>query len=157
VVARRRHVRRAASGGVRCGLRWSAGSPRSQSAVLTGRDADGNPFSVRWRPRAVPAERVLRGPRAAGVELADGPASLLCHSLDDDVSTLRSLLVRGTLRTVGDRWELTPTTLTPGLGMSGMLGDARTFRAARKRAARYLRRRALARPSVPWTTIRRMR
>ena len=125
--------------------------------VLTGRDPDGHPFSLRWRPHAVPAERVLGAPRAAGVDLADGPASLLCHSLDKEVGTLRSLLVRGTPRAVGDDWELTPTALTPGLGVQGVLGDARTFLTARRRAARYLRRHGPARPTVPWATIRRLR
>ncbi len=86
--------------------------------------------------------------------MADGPASLLCHNLDKDVGTL---LVRGTPRAVGDDWELTPTALTPGLGVQGVLGDARTFRTARRRAARYLRRQGPARPTVPWATIRRVR
>ena len=126
-------------------------------AVLTGRDVDGCPFSVRWAPQVIAAEQVLRAPRAAGVELTDGPASLLGHSLDSGLGGLRSFLVRGTLRTLGDDWVFRPDTYVAGLGMSGPLADFRGFLDARRRASRYLQRRGLDRPRIPWPTIRQRR
>lgn len=127
---------------------------RFPDAVLTGLDGAGSPVSVRRRLRPDADRRRLRCPRAVGVELIDGPASLLCHRHDEQLWRLRSFVVRGSLTRDGDEWTFTPTRLVAGPGMAGPLGDLRGFVTARRRAGRYLRRRGLPRPRVPWDRYR---
>lgn len=124
-------------------------------AVLTGVDQTGHPLALRCRPRADHVHRVLRFPGAPGVDLRDGPACLLAHSHDEHLWTLRSFLVRGVVTTEGPDRVFTPCAVVPGNGMAGPVGDLRTFVAARRRAGRYLRRRRLPRPRVPWRQVRR--
>ena len=83
-----------------------------------------------------------------------GPASLLWHSHDAKLARLRSFLVRGDLVVDGAEWVLTPRRMRAGPGMSGPLGDVAAFRAARRRAGRYLAARGLARPQIPWDRLR---
>ncbi len=123
-------------------------------AVLTGVNAQGFPLSVRCRPQLDPALRALHVDRAPGVALLDGPASLLCHSHDRNLWRLRSFLVRGQLTTTGTTWVFHPGALVPGTGLAGPVGDVRSFLAARQRAGRYLARRGLTRPNVPWQLVR---
>lgn len=123
-------------------------------AVLTGVDAQGFPSSVRCRPRPDPALRAVHIDRAPGVVLCDGPASLLCHSHDRNLWRLRSLLIRGELTATGTDWIFHPVALVPGTGLAGPIGDVRSFLAARQRAGRYLARRRLPRPKVPWHLVR---
>lgn len=125
---------------------------RFPDAVLTGRDADGAPVSVRCRP--VPDGGRLRIPGAPGVDPVAGPASLLAHSHDENLWTLRSVVVRGELAVHGDTWVLTPSAVVPGTGLAGPLGDLRAFVAARRRAGRWLARRGLPRPRIPWEHFR---
>lgn len=122
--------------------------------VLTWVDGDGCPASVRCLPRADHDRRVLSLGRVPGATPSAGPASLLCHSHDDRLGRLRSFLVRGQLGPDGPDWVLTPGALVPGPGVAGPLADLRTFLAARRRAGRYLARRQLARPAVPWQRLR---
>ena len=123
-------------------------------AVLSGMDDDGRPACVRCRPRYDRERAVLRCDRAPGVDIVDGPASLLWHSHDAKLARLRSFLVRGDLVVDGVEWVLTPRRMRAGLGMSGPLGDVAAFRAARRRAGRYLTARGLARPQIPWDRLR---
>lgn len=125
------------------------------TAVLTGIDDDDQPASVRVTPTPDHTTGVLRGPLPPGLGLRPGPASLLCHHHDEHLWNLRSFLIRGHLDTTTDQWVLTPLTVTSGQGFGGPLGDARTFLAARRRATRYLHRRNLTSPPIPWDEIRR--
>jgi hypothetical protein len=127
---------------------------RFPDGVLTGRDTDGYPVSVRCRPRPDHVHRLLRCRRPCGIELVDGRASLLCHSHDERLWALRSFLIRGELSTGSGEWIFTPLVLVPGQGLAGPVGDLRSFVAARRRAGRYLGRRRLARPQVPWSRLR---
>lgn len=133
------------------------GAARFPDAVLTGLDALGRPTSVRGVPVLDAVGRVVRFARAPAVELADGPASLLCHSHDAQLWHLRSFVARGTVAAVGDDWVFTPTAYVAGTGLSGPLGDLRAFVAARGRAGRYLARRGLPRPVIPWSRFRQLR
>lgn len=127
---------------------------RFPDAVLSGVDGDGWPVQVRCRPRYDRVHGVLRSARAPGVDIVDGPASLLWHGYDAKLARLRSFLLRGDLTSDGADRVLTPTRGRAGPGMSGPLGDVRMFHAARGRAARYLATRGLARPQVPWDRMR---
>jgi hypothetical protein len=57
--------------------------PGFESAVLTGLDTEGYPYSVRCRPYTDPVGRVLRMRLPAGGTMRPGPASLLCHRHDE--------------------------------------------------------------------------
>ncbi len=125
---------------------------RFPDMVLSGLDGDGAPVGVRCRPRA-DGER-LRITRPPGVAAVDGPASLLAHSHDDRLWTLRSVVTTGTIAADGPDWVFTPTGLVKGTGLDGPLADLRAFVAARRRAGRWLARRGLARPRIPWAHFR---
>lgn len=119
------------------------------SAVLTARDGDGYPASVRT-PMAPDAARQVVGVEVpAHLGLRPGPASLLLHSHDEQLWGLRIILVRGALERTGDGWAFRPTALASG-AESGGLAAVRMLLSCRKSAAAYLRKRGLARPAVPW-------
>jgi hypothetical protein len=128
---------------------------RFPDAVLTGIDGHGRPTSIRSRPRPDHTDRTLLFAPTPTVDLVDGPASVLCHSHDAALWRLRSFLVRGTLTTTADGWAFTPAARVAGTGMAGPIGDLRGFVAARRRAGRYLGRRSLPRPVIPWAHFRK--
>jgi len=124
-----------------------------ESAVLTGVDAEGYPFSVRCRPDADDAAEVLRVQLPAGMPLQAGPASLLCHKHDENLWKLRSFLVRGALSRDEKGWKFEPLRFIPGAGIGGLPATVRFFTGSRRNAARYLKKRGLARPRIPWDEI----
>ena len=126
-------------------------------AVLTSVDADGYPLSIRCRPRVDTATRVLRVPMQNGLELRPGPASLLCHSHDENLWNLKAFLVRGQIEPADGGWVFRPQKFIPGAGMGGPLGDLRAVVEARRAAKRYLTKRGLARPAIPWDKIKSTR
>ena len=127
--------------------------PVFEDGVLTGLDAEGYPYGVRVRPQADATGRVIRVPLAAHVPIQAGPASLLCHSHDEDLWNLRSFLVRGVLRREVGGWAFEPHDFVPGAGVGGPMGLVRFVRGSRQNAERYLKKRGLARPSIPWNRI----
>ena len=68
-----------------------------ESAVLTGRDAQGHPFSVRCMPQVDIHAHVLRVQLPPSVLLQPGPASLLCHRHNALLWDMESFLLRGNL------------------------------------------------------------
>jgi CubicO group peptidase (beta-lactamase class C family) len=122
-------------------------------AVLSAPDTAGYPCSVRCRPGLDAAARVVRVTLPPGVELRPGPASLLCHSHDEELWGLRSCNVRGTLERDEQGWLLRPHQFIPGGGTGGALGTLRLIRDLRRTAARYLQKRGLPRPAIPWSAL----
>ena len=123
------------------------------SLVLTSTDAMGYPYSVRCQPRVLDSEQLLEIEVPAHTGIQPGPASLMGHKHDQNLWSLSSFLLRGTLERQGERWLFRPTQFTPGapesqLDMMGFLF------ATRKTAANYLKRRNLPRPSVNWQEIK---
>jgi len=127
--------------------------PDFESAVLTGVDAEGYPFSVRCQPEADDAAQVLRVQLPAGIPLQPGPAGLLCHRHDENLWKLRSFLVRGTLSQDEKGWKFQPLRFIPGAGIGGLPATVRFFTGSRRNASRYLKKRGLARPRIPWDDI----
>lgn len=128
--------------------------PGFESAVLTGVDAEGYPFSVRcWPYPDAAAAKVLRVQLAAGTPIRPGPASLLCHKHDENLWNLRSFLVRGVLNRDERGWSFAPLRFIPGAGIGGLPAMARFFIGSRRNARRYLKKRGLARPGIPWDEI----
>jgi hypothetical protein len=124
-----------------------------ESVVLTGMDAEGYPFSVRNRPHIDPFERMLLVRLPADAPIRPGPASLLCHRHDENLWKLKSFLVRGTLAREDGGWIFRPQTFIPGAGIGGPMGMVRFVTGSRKNARRYLQRRGLPRPRIPWEGI----
>ena len=126
-------------------------------AVLTAPDADGYPFSVRCIPKPDPVAQVLRLQLPPGMPLQPGPASLVCHSHDKLLWNLSNFLVRGCLQQDGQGWLFSPTQLIPGTGFANPLDGLKTFFKAHESAKRYLAKRGLPRPAIPWEQIRALR
>ena len=127
--------------------------PRFSSAVLTFRDAQGYPFSVRCHPRADEATQSFTLEIPKNVPACPGPASLLWHLHDERLWNQLSYTTRGHVEQEGAEWRYTPTHYTPGLGIGGVPAFVGFVFSARRIAAGYLSRRGLARPRVPWRQI----
>jgi len=127
------------------------------SAVLSGTDAQGYPFSIRCIPEVDQARQVLRISLSGDVPIQPGAAGLLCHSHDELLWNLKSFLVRGRLEQDDRGWVFRPEKFIPGGGMQGPLGDMKAMIRTRGIANRYLKKRRLPRPKVPWDEIKALR
>lgn len=128
---------------------------RYESAVLNGLDTEGYPYSVRCHPQPDGATRTLSLVDVVA-PLRDGPASLLCHWHDERLWKQRSFMARGQIARDGAGWRFTPTQLIPGIDDSP-LALGLFFIHARGVAARYLAKRRLARPVIPWADVIRIK
>ena len=130
--------------------------PQFSSAVLTSVDGEGYPVSVRCHPQPDSAAQVLRIGVPAGIGMRLGPAALLCHSVDEKLWDLKSFAVRGTLEQDGNDWIFRPTHFVPGFGLEP--GDTERMTVeAQSAATRYLEKRGLSRPVVPWDKFKALR
>ena len=123
------------------------------SAVLTGVDEAGYPFSVRCKPEPDADEQVLRVQVPEYANIQPGPAGLLCHKHDEQLWNLKSLILRGSLERGVHSWIFNPQRLTPGAGIGGLLGMVRFLLNGRRTAKRYLDVRGLERLSIPWDRV----
>jgi hypothetical protein len=123
-----------------------------QSAVLTGMDAHGSPFSVRCVPEMDANSQVLHVQLPPGVQLHPGPASLLCHQHNELLWNLESFLLRGSLMQNGQGWNFQSQQFIPG-GPGTGLAVVRSLLDTKRAARRYLQKRHLPRPRVPWDEI----
>jgi hypothetical protein len=126
------------------------------TAVLTAVDDTGYPFSLRCRPEPEDATQTLRFQLPEGAKIRVGPAGLLCHRHDEQLWNLKSFFLRGELERDEQSWILHPRGFVPGAGIDGLIGLWRFVRAGRRRTRRYLEKRSLARPEVPWEQIQAM-
>lgn len=125
--------------------------PHYESAVLSARDSDGYPVTIRCVP-APDENRVafmVRIPEGLGV--AAGPAWLLCHFHDERFWSLRSFGARGRLERADGGWLFRPTAFVPGMG--GVMAMVRMFVGGRRRAYRYLAVRHLEPPDIRWDLV----
>jgi hypothetical protein len=123
------------------------------TAVLTAVDDTGYPFSLRCRPESDDSTQTLRLRLPEGTKVRTGPAGLLCHRHDEQLWNLKSFFLRGELERDARGWIFHPRGFVPGAGIGGLVGLVRFVRAGRRRTRRYLKKRGLARPSVPWDQI----
>jgi len=124
------------------------------TAVLTGLDANGYPFSLRCVPQPDAAREVLRLPLPdyAQATLQPGQASLLCHFHDNVLWNQTNFVLRGTLTREENGWSFKPTQFIEGAG-AGM-SMFRQIREGRGAAQRYLSKRSLSRPKIPWEQLK---
>lgn len=137
------------------------------SAVLTGIDRDGYPFSLRCTPQVDEANQVLRvanigganpgGANLGAASLQPGPAGLLCHSHNEQIWDLKSFQVLGRLEQSAQGWIFRPERFIPGSGITGMSGQMQFIFKARAEAAKYLQKRGLPRPKVHWDEFKALR
>ena len=131
--------------------------PSFESAVLTGLDPEGYPYSARCLPRPDPAARVLKVRLPARIPIQPGPASLLCHRHDENLWNLKSFLLRGVLMRDDEDWTFRPERLVPGAGIGGPMSMVRFILASRRSAKRYLEKRGLSRPRIPWQEVQEIK
>ena len=127
--------------------------PLFESAVLNARDGEGYPYSVRCRPEQDRPAGLLRIDLAEGTNVQPGPASLVCHSHDEELWNQKILLLRGRLEETGDGHVFRPEKFVPSIGTAGPLGTVRMLLSVRKASAAYLKKRNLERPRIPWAEI----
>jgi hypothetical protein len=128
---------------------------RFPTAVLGARNAAGAPLLMRTTvTRVAEGFEVLAEPDAAVVA---GPASLLVHQHDEKLSAAYTALVPGRLSELGGgRWLLVPDRVVEPIG-SGRVADAlHLVTGGRRATTRYLERRGLQRPRVPWGEYRKL-
>ncbi len=118
------------------------------SAVLSARDADGYPLSVRTAFHADNVRHELRVEVPTSVEVQPGPASLLWHQHNEQLWDLRIVVVRGELANTGNGWVFRPQPLTPSPNALRMILNCR------KAAQAYLGKHGLARPPIPWDRLK---
>ena len=124
------------------------------SAVLTGIDDSGYPYSVRCRAEPDSGKQVLLINLPSSLPLQSGPASLLCHRHDELIGNQKSFVVRGKLERAADGWRFQPTQFIPGLGIGFMMGLPRITINGRINAKQYLQKRGLPRPKVNWQDVK---
>jgi hypothetical protein len=131
-------------------LRELAGYP---SAVLASRTDDDMPSLRRVHVTGPAASGRLRLFVPPDDQLRPGRVSLLAHSHDEQLWSLRSVVVTGEL-VEGDGWTFRPERIIGDSGTATPLAIIRRLRGLRRTAQGYLDRRALARPEIPWADLK---
>ena len=122
---------------------------RFPSVVLAARNPHGDPVLSRLTVRAEPDHYRLHLPEGTGV--TPGRASLLAHRHDEHLAAMHNAVVSGTLHgSDAGGWCLMPERLIEPVGRDSFAGRISAARNSRAAAHRYLRRRGLSRPSIPW-------
>jgi hypothetical protein len=127
--------------------------PLFSSAVLTGFDSQGNPFSVRCHPLPDEMRKIIRVQIPPGVGVRPGPACLLFHQHDQRLWNLKSFVVRGRLQNDDAEWYFTPLLFIPGMGIEGIRSYIGFILNGRKKTREFLERRNLERPKIPWDEL----
>lgn len=123
------------------------------SAVLTIVDDGGYPFSFRCKPEPDASSQTLRLQLPEGLSVKPGSAGLLCHKHDELLFNMKSFGVSGTLEEDNRGWILRPRRFIPGASIKP-LELLKMIRNGRKTTNRFLKKRGLKRPEVPWDEIR---
>jgi hypothetical protein len=87
----------------------------------------------------------------ADIDVQAGPAGLLCHFHDDLLWNQTNFIAYGALEPDASGWVFRATRLIEGAG-AGM-GFMRQVRGGRSSAQRYLDKRGLSWPRVPWARL----
>lgn len=128
------------------------------SATLTLVDAAGYPFSIRCTPKPDPSQKRLTIEPLEGLPIWQGPASLMCHSHDEFLWELKSFLVRGNLEIEGAVWGFYPSKyVKSGASSSRPIDQIKGLMNARATAKKYLEKRGIPRPKIPWNDLKLLR
>jgi hypothetical protein len=132
-------------------LKYSA---QFKSAVLTGLDADGYPYSIRCFPAINESRQLIRVAPANGAAIEPGRAGLLFHRHNEQLWDLKIFQVRGRLEQDSQGWLFYPEQLIHGSGLRHPLHAVATIFNMRRAAKMYLAKRGLPRPRIPWQDIK---
>jgi hypothetical protein len=131
------------------------GLEQHETALLTGFDEDGFPFSIRCQPTAERKNRRLLIDIPDSARIQPGKASVLMHSHNEELWDLIQFLIRGTLVKTDEGHYFVPASVSGSPRKAGALDAIKTLRAIRRRGNAYLNNRNLPRPEVPWDDIQR--
>ena len=123
------------------------------TVVLNWVDENGYPASARIAPRPDARAELLRFDPPAGLVPREGPASILGHSHNEQTWNLKAFLARGRLDRDASGWVFRPSAFIPGQGIGSPLDEVKGTLGLRRTAKRYLERRGLSRPAIPWDKI----
>ena len=128
-----------------------------REAVLTALDPAGYPVSVRqMAPRYDPGTGEFTVVWPSGLSVAEGPATVLCHSHDEKLWNIKQMQIKGRLERRADQWVFISTDFRrpPGSQLGVFWRMARDMRRAGRR---YLDRRGLEMPTVNWKALQALR
>jgi hypothetical protein len=123
--------------------------PGYRSAVLATVDQHGAPRLLRVRPEVDVDSGTFLLDVPTDAEPRSGPASMLCHSHDAKLWSLRSFVVVGHLEERDGRWALICHRYVPGMSRNPVRAVA-LVRRCRRTSRDYLQRRQLSTLSVMW-------
>jgi hypothetical protein len=127
---------------------------RFPEVVVTAMNRDGYPVSVRQASSRYDAETgELPVWIPASVAVMPGPANVLAHHHDENLSDLQMVQIKGRLEKRHCQWVFVSSVFTPRPSgrLRSMLAMAKTMR---RSSRRYLATRGLPPPKVNWTAIR---
>jgi hypothetical protein len=117
--------------------------------VLTFRDPDGYPFSLRCRPRHDRQSGLMVVPLPDGTPAVEGPAWLLWHSHDEQAADLKALAVQGRLTRADSEWHFHPERVRPGPGLAPG-GWEPILASMHRETERFLESKGLSPPEIQW-------
>jgi hypothetical protein len=129
--------------------KWLAKFPE---AVVTAVDTDGYPVSIR---QTAPHYDAQTGQMPVAwppdLNVAEGPAIILCHAHDEKAWNLKAMQIKGRLeRRVGE-WTFISTAFTSPSGM--LIAFWQFSKNGRVATRRYLDKRGITAPTVNWDAI----
>lgn len=125
------------------------------SAVLATRTDDGTPSLRRVHVTGLGAAGRVRLDVPPDEQLREGPASLLAHAHDEELWSLRSVVVTGELISA-DVWTFRPERIVGG-GDASPVVMLRELGRLRRTAEGYLEKRSLPRPPIAWSSVRALK
>ena len=126
-------------------------------AVVTALDPAGYPVSVRQTVSHYdPASGEFTVVWPSGLAVAEGPATVLCHSHDEKLWHIRQMQIKGRLERRAERWVFTSTDFRRP-PRSQLAVFWRMSRDMRRAGSRYLDRRRLQMPMVNWKALQTLR
>lgn len=129
---------------------------RFPEPIVTALSRDGYPISIRQHSvtySAKSGEMLVSVPEA--VDMMPGPANLLAHSHDDELSNLQMVHIKGRLEKRARDWVFVSTAFTPP--PEGRFQSlSQMAKAMRRSSLRYLSTRGLDRPQVNWAALSKL-
>jgi hypothetical protein len=122
--------------------------------IVTAFSHDQYPVSIRQRPaRYDPRTGEMAVLIPASVAAMPGPANVLAHHHDENLSDLRMMQIKGRLERRDEEWVFVTTGFTPP--PRGRYAPRwQMANAMRRSSRRYLATRGLQRPKVNWAAIK---
>jgi len=122
------------------------------SAVLTVVNEDGYPYSIRCTPTPDPENKILRLELPDIESIKQGRAGILWHKHNEQIFNMSSFGVRGSLQRDERGWYVLPKRHIPGAGLA-ITDLLNMVRDGRRTAKKYLAKRGLPRPKIPWKRV----